>query len=297
MMKAKTGRWLKENPQRGRSNNSALLIRNETTRELFSKIMKSTKEFGEPGFVWAEDRDIGFNPCCEIGMYPKTVDGESGFQFCNLTEINGKWCDTEENFYQACRASAIIGTIQASYTNFGYVSDATRKITEHEALLGCSVTGMMDNPDILFDPKIQKRGAEIILEVNAKIAEMIGINPCARATCTKPAGCLYYKTPIKTIDGIKTLEEIFEDQGYKLKDIKDFSDEWLKLNKPLFIYNEDDKLEEVTKLYVNGIINVYEIPLENGDIIKCTPWHKFKLIDGSWKRADELNEDDDLMVF
>lgn len=188
MMTAKTGNWFIENPQRGRSNNSALLVRGETSSETFTKIMKSTKEFGEPGFVWAEDRDIGFNPCCEIGMYPKTIDGRSGFQFCNLTEINGKWCDTEEKFYQACRASAIIGTLQASYTNFGYVSDATKEITEHEALLGCSITGMMDNPDIIFDPKIQRKGAKLILEINEKIAKMIGINAAARCTCVKPAG-------------------------------------------------------------------------------------------------------------
>ena len=188
MLRCKTGNWFIENPQRARSNNSALLVRNETTREQFAEIMRATKEFGEPGFVWAEDKDIGFNPCAEIGMYPQTVDGRSGFQFCNLTEINGKWCDTKEKFLQACRASAIIGTMQASYTDFKYVSDATKEITEYESLLGCSITGMMDNPDILFDPEIQKEGAKEIIFTNERIAKEIGIRPAARISAVKPAG-------------------------------------------------------------------------------------------------------------
>jgi len=188
MMNAKTGNWFKENPQRARSNNSALLVRGETSEEQFAKLMKSTKEFGEPGFIWAEDKDIGFNPCAEIGLYPRTLDGRSGFQFCNLTEINGKWCSSKDNFLKACRASAIIGTMQAAYTDFKYVSDATKEITEYESLLGCSITGMMDNPDVLFDPKIQKEGAKCIIEVNEKIAKMIGIRPAARVTAVKPAG-------------------------------------------------------------------------------------------------------------
>jgi len=297
LMTAKTGNWFSENPQRGRSNNSALLVRSETTREQFAKLMASTKNFGEPGFVWAEDKDIGFNPCCEIGMYPKTVSGKSGFQFCNLTEINGKWCDTEENFYQACRASAILGTIQASYTDFKYLSKETKEITEYEALLGCSITGMMDNPDILFNKRIQKRGSEIILETNEKIAKMIGVKPCARACCVKPAGCLYYKEKIKTINGIKSLEDIFLEQGYNLEDYKDISDLWLELKYPLFVYNENDELEEVTKLYINGYNEVYKIPFADGSEFKCTPWHKFKLANGKWKRADELKEGDDIVDY
>lgn len=63
MAMAKTGDWFLTNPQRGRSNNSALLIRNKTTREEFSKLFESTKKFGEPGFVWADHENITFNPC------------------------------------------------------------------------------------------------------------------------------------------------------------------------------------------------------------------------------------------
>ena len=126
--------------------------------------------------------------CVEIGMRPATRDGRSGWQVCNLTEINGRFCDTKEAFFEACRASAIIGTLQAGYTDDPYLRPEAKEIFEDEALLGCSITGFMDNPEILFNPKIQQEGAELIKEVNAQVAEWIGINPAARTTCVKPAG-------------------------------------------------------------------------------------------------------------
>jgi ribonucleoside-diphosphate reductase alpha chain len=188
MMKAKTGNWFNENPQRARSNNSVLLVKDQISKEEFDKIMESTKQFGEPGFVFADNEDIGYNPCVEIGMYPQTKSGISGWQFCNLCEINGKYCDTEEKFYQACRAAAIIGTMQAAYTDFSYLSDATKEITDREALLGVSITGMMDNPEVLLNPEVQRFGALEVRRINKLVAKYIGINQAARTTCVKPAG-------------------------------------------------------------------------------------------------------------
>ena len=188
MLNAKTGDWYIKNPQRGRSNNSAALLKGHVTKEEFAEIMKSTREFGEPGFVWVDDLSIIYNPCVEIGMRPATRDGRSGWQVCNLTEINGKFCSSKEAFFEACRASAIIGTLQAGYTDDPYLRPEAKEIFEDEALLGCSITGFMDNPEILFNPKIQREGAELIKEINAHIANMIGINPAARTTCVKPAG-------------------------------------------------------------------------------------------------------------
>ncbi|MBC8285465.1 MAG: recombinase, partial [Nitrospinae bacterium] len=68
MATAKTGNWFVENPQRGRSNNSALLVRDETSKETFNELMGWVREFGEPGFVWADSKEMGFNPCVEIGL-------------------------------------------------------------------------------------------------------------------------------------------------------------------------------------------------------------------------------------
>lgn len=188
MLKAKTGNWMKENPQRARSNNSAVCVRDELTRDEFHNIMVNVRQFGEPGFVFTDNRDFTFNPCVEIGMYPVTEDGESGWQMCNLVEINGGKCVTPEDFYLACKASAIIGTLQAGYTNFKFLSEATKRIVEREALLGVSITGWMNNPHVLFDEDVLRRGARIVKEVNAHVAKLIGINAAARTTCAKPAG-------------------------------------------------------------------------------------------------------------
>ena len=207
MINAKTGSWFIENPQRGRSNNSAVLIRNEISKKEFSDIMESVKEFGEPGFIWSDNAEGLFNPCVEINLYghlhltdeqkikfkneieiQNNNEMLSGWQVCNLCEINVKKAKTEEEFYEMCRAAAIIGTIQASYTDMGYLGEVSAEIIKKEALLGCSMTGMADNPEISFEPKIQKKGAKIILDENERIAALIGINKCARATCIKPAG-------------------------------------------------------------------------------------------------------------
>ena len=187
MMNAKTGNWFVDNPQRARSNNSAVIVRDKTTAEEFGNIMESVKQFGEPGFVFVESTEHTTNPCVEIGMFPQ-IDGESGWQGCNLTEINGGMCNTEEDFYQACRAASILGTLQAGYTDFKFLSDTSKKIFDREALLGVSITGWMNNPDILFDGKILEKGAKIVKETNRKVAAIIGINPAARTTCVKPSG-------------------------------------------------------------------------------------------------------------
>lgn len=188
MRTAKTGDWFIQNPQRGRSNNSALLIRDKVTKEEFNELMTSVKEFGEPGFVFADNTEFLVNPCCEIGLYAYNKDGMSGWQMCNLCEINMKACDTAEKFLNACRAAAIIGTLQAAYTKIDYLGEVTQEILEREALLGISMTGMMDNPHIAFDKDLQNKGAALILEVNEKIAKHLNINVCSRATCIKPAG-------------------------------------------------------------------------------------------------------------
>lgn len=187
MTKAKTGNWFYENPQRGRSNNSAVIVRDEIQKQDFMGLMDSIKQFGEPGFLFVDSTEHITNPCVEIGFFPQ-IDGVSGWQVCNLTEINGGMCTDEETFYKACRAASILGTLQAGYTKLKFVSEATVKILEREALLGVSITGWMNNPDILFDEKILEKGAKIVRETNEEVAALLGINPAARTTCVKPSG-------------------------------------------------------------------------------------------------------------
>ena len=189
MAQAKTGNWFNENPQRGRSNNSALLLRDETTPEQFSELMKSVKEFGEPGFVWSDSTELIVNPCVEIGMWPvDETTGESGWQACNLSTINCAKVKTEEDFYEACKAASIIGTLQAGFTDLKYLGEASERILKRESLLGVSMTGIMEQHEICLDPEVQKKGARLIKKINREMAKKIGINPASRTTCIKPEG-------------------------------------------------------------------------------------------------------------
>jgi len=188
MMNAKTGNWFEENPQRARSNNSVLFLRKKIKEEDFKKVLQSAREFGEPGFIFADHEDMLSNPCREIGFVPVTKDGRCGVQFCNLTSINGAKIHSIKDFRDAAKAASIIGTLQAGYTNFHYLRNTTRELTEEEALLGVSITGIMDNPKVLLNAKNQKECAQIAVDTNQEWAKKLGINPAARVTCIKPEG-------------------------------------------------------------------------------------------------------------
>jgi ribonucleoside-triphosphate reductase len=189
MAKAKTGNWYIDNPQRARSNNSALLLKSETTFEEFSGLMQSVKEFGEPGFIWSESTEMIFNPCVEIGMWPiDETSGKSGWQGCNLSTINCSSVEDEEDFYERCKAAAIIGTLQAGFTKLEYLGEITQRIFEREALLGVSLTGTMEKYEIVLSEKVLTKGAKIAVDTNKKISNKIGINQAARVTCLKPEG-------------------------------------------------------------------------------------------------------------
>lgn len=130
--------------------------------------------------------------CGEVGMFPRIQDdnGEwhSGFGFCNLTEINGGKVKTKEQFYEACEAASVMCTLQAGYTKFKVLERWSQKIAERDALIGVGITGLCENPEVLFDPEVQRKGAEIVKATNMKLAKMIGINPAARCTVVKPSG-------------------------------------------------------------------------------------------------------------
>jgi ribonucleoside-triphosphate reductase len=181
--------WYNLYPWRQLSNNSVALQRDKCKFNDFNKIIECTKSFGEPGFIFLDNLDYGYNPCVEIGLNP--VDpktSESGWSVCNLTEINGRMINNKDDFKVAIKAATIIGTLQAGYTYLSYLTDASRNIVRRESLLGVSVTGWMDNPDLLLDPKLQKEMAEYAIEVNKEFSEKAGVEQAARVTCTKPAG-------------------------------------------------------------------------------------------------------------
>jgi len=188
MCQAKTGNWFNENPQRGRSNNSATLIRSEITEEEFALVMKNTREFGEPGFIFVSNSEQIFNPCVEINFWCYNYSGESGWQGCNLSTINASKTKTKESFITACKNAAIIGTLQAGFTSFPYLGSVSEEIFAKEALLGVSMTGIMENPEITLSPEIQQEGALEVIKWNKIISQLININQAARTTCVKPEG-------------------------------------------------------------------------------------------------------------
>lgn len=206
MIFAKTGNWRVENPQRERSNNSVLLVRNIVKKEFFKEIIEINEGTSDIGFVFANSWFDMFNPCFEILKIPLLVNDDlrsipyeevedyirknkhlAGVQSCNLNEINGESIKTKEDLMLASEAAAILGTLQAGYTSFPYLGKIAEQITEREALLGVSITGWLNNPT-LFNKEWLNDAAEHILKINEKIAKIIGINPTARATCVKPSG-------------------------------------------------------------------------------------------------------------
>jgi ribonucleoside-triphosphate reductase len=190
MMSCKTGDWYVRFPELARSNNSVVLTP-DVPKSQYDRIFESTKQFGEPGIVLLKSTEFAVNPCVEVAMYPTLhEDGKMlyGWSGCNLSETNGKYIKTQEDFIRIVRAAAIIGTFQATYTNFPFLGKTTEMIFRRDALIGVGITGMAENPDIIFDDRLQRLAADEVKKVNREVAAILGINPAARTTVIKPSG-------------------------------------------------------------------------------------------------------------
>jgi ribonucleoside-triphosphate reductase (thioredoxin) len=179
MLTCKFGNWWEENPQRGRANNSAVVIRHKIDEEEFFKLWKKIElsNSGEPGIYFSNDKDWGTNPCCEIAL--------RSYQFCNLCEVNVSNIESQEDLNERVRVGAFIGTLQAGYTDFHYLRDIWRKTTEKDALLGVGMTGIGSGVILNYD---LKKAADLAKIENARVADLIGINKAARVTTVKPSG-------------------------------------------------------------------------------------------------------------
>ena len=179
MISCKSGNWWETNPQRGRANNSAALMRHKLTKQFFMDLWKRVElsGAGEPGIYLTNDKDWGTNPCCEIALRP--------FQFCNLCEVNVSDLESQEDFENRVRVASFIGTLQAGYTNFHYLRDVWKRTTEKDALIGISMTGIGSGTVLGYD---MKAAAKVVNAENERVAAIIGINKSARTTTVKPAG-------------------------------------------------------------------------------------------------------------
>jgi len=179
MLTCKFGNWWEQNPQRGRANNTAVLINSKIEKETFLDLWKKIElsNSGEPGFIFSNDKDAGTNPCAEINLKPN--------QFCNLCEVNASTVVSQEDLNSRVKAAAFIGTLQASYTDFHYLRDIWKKTTEKEALLGIGMTGIASGAVLNLN---LKEAANVAVKENSRVAEIIGINKAARITTVKPSG-------------------------------------------------------------------------------------------------------------
>ena len=201
MRDAKSGQWWQDNPQRGLSNNSVAYTEKPSAEIFMEEWLALVKsKSGERGIfnrVAAQNQaakygrrnpnhSYGTNPCCEVILRDK--------QFCNLTEVIVRSTDTFSTLKQKVRIATILGTFQASLTKFGFLSETWTKNTEDEALLGVSLTGIMDN--LLTSGQNNRcllggyldELREYAVEVNKELATMLGIRPSAAITCVKPSG-------------------------------------------------------------------------------------------------------------
>ncbi|HLT80226.1 MAG TPA: hypothetical protein VKZ86_04305 [Cyclobacteriaceae bacterium] len=179
MLTCKFGKWWELNEQRGRANNSAVLHREDTTREEFDRLWRKIEASGsgEPGFYFTNDPDWGTNPCCEIALRP--------FQFCNLCEVNVSDIETQEDLNNRCRAASFFGTLQAGFTNFHYLREEWKTTTEHDALIGVGMTGIASGRIMAFD---LREAADVVKQMNLRASALIGIQFAARCTTIKPSG-------------------------------------------------------------------------------------------------------------
>ena len=197
MRHAKDGQFYLQNSQRAMANSSAAYNEKpsvEVFLDEWNNLVKSGS--GERG-IWNRgslkkqlpvrrwklfEKDMhksGVNPCGEIVLKSK--------EFCNLTEVCARREDTEETLMEKVRIGAILGTYQATLTNFAYLSPEWKKNCEEEALLGVSITGQWDCP-ALRNPNTMRKLKEVAVETNREYAARFGIRPSAAITCVKPSG-------------------------------------------------------------------------------------------------------------
>ena len=222
---------------------------------------------------------------CEIALRP--------YQFCNLCEVNVADTYTQDDLNERVKAAAFIGTLQAGYTDFHYLRDIWQRTTEKDGLIGVGMTGIGSGAVMNLD---LKEAAEIVKVENIRVADLIGINYAARTTTVKPSGCQIPSTEIKTNRGVMSLNEIFKandiDLGSKLEECR----EWYDVKEDIKVYNNLNEEKSITKLFINGYEETIEFTMDDGSIIECTPNHQFMMVDGSWKEARDITENDDFLI-
>lgn len=295
--KCKSGQWWAENGQRALANNSAV-YREKPEASFFLEEWKNLidSNSGERGIFnhvavknvlkkidRQYDENMGTNPCGEIILNKN--------QFCNLTTVVVYPTDTHEDLKRKIRLATILGTYQASLTHFPYLRRQWKTITEKEALLGVSMTGIYDNPLTYdrSDPTLPLRLEELrdlARQTNEEFAPKFGVNVAAAITCVKPEGCQHVETLVATSEGILELGEMGDPLNHNFQP---------------FASNlevvTDAEPQESTAYKGNGFSATKLIQLNSGLYLEATHNHQYRVLRGEdyvWVRADEIEEDDKL---
>ena len=270
MISCKSGSWWELNPQRGRANNSAVLLRHKVTKEFFLDLWKRIElsGAGEPGIYFSNDKDWGTNPCCEIGLRP--------YQFCNLCEVNASDIESQEDFEKRVKGAAFIGTLQAGYTDFHYLRDVWKRTTQKDALIGVGMTGIGSGVVLGYD---MKSAAKAVKEENERVANLIEINKAARTTTVKPSGTS--SLVLGTSSGIHAWHNDFYIRRIRVgKNEAIYT--YLSINHPELVEDEvfrphDTAVISIPQKSPEGSILRYESPFELLDRVKriSKEWIKF----------------------
>jgi len=311
MRNAKEGQFWLSNPQRALSNNSVAYTEKPEMSlflEEWVSLMKSGT--GERGIFNRESAnylieqngrrkingyEFGINPCSEIILRPN--------EFCNLTEVVVRPSDKLPDLQRKVQFATILGVLQSTLTDFKFINEEWKKNCDEERLLGVSLTGIMDHPVLSNEkkPEVMETWLSSMKETAINVAEKwskaLKIPMPAAISCTKPSGCHNPSQKIKTTDGVKTLENIFKENGIDLSLKQEEKREWYEPSKETIVYDKDNKEQRVTKLFINGMAETLKLTMEDGSIVECTPNHKFLLVTGEWKEAQELSEEDDIKQF
>ena len=310
MRNAKTGQWWVSNPQRALANNSSaytekpeieiflkewltLIESKSGERGIFNRV-SATKKAASTGRRKTEGIALGTNPCGEI--YLRSCG------FCNLSEVVIRPEDDLESLTEKVRLASIIGTFQSTLTDFRYIRNIWQKNAEEERLLGGSLCGIMDHPILSQVTEDAEMWLALLrataINTNKEWAEKLGIEQSAAVTCVKPSGCQSLDNKIKTSDGDKSVREIFEMVGWTEEMMEGMEREWLDVDLSSLpqVLDENNRLQDITGLFVNGLEPVYEIEFEDGNTYQFTGNHKLKT-DKGWKRVDELTEEDEVISY
>lgn len=245
MLTCKFGNWWESNPQRGRANNTAVILRHKIKKKAFLELWKKIElsNSGEPGFMFSNDKEFGTNPCGEIALRP--------YQFCNLTEINASNIESQEDLNERARAAAFIGTLQASYTDFHYLRDIWKKTTEKDALIGVGMTGIASGAVLKYD---LTQAANIVKQENERVAKIIGIKKAARSTTVKPSGTS--SLVVGSSSGIHAWHD-----SYYLRRIRVGKNE--AINSYISIYHPELIEDEFFKPHLQSVISIPQAAPEN----------------------------------